>query len=36
MGSRFTREMMLKIAIMEDVILDLGDACEQFALDCYE
>jgi hypothetical protein len=28
--------MMLKIAIMEDVILDLGDACEQFALDCYE
>lgn len=40
MGSKFAREMMLKIAIMEDVIqvkvLDLGDAYEQFVLDCYE
>ncbi len=40
MGSKFAREMLLKIAIMEDVIqvkvLDLGDAYEQFVLDCYE
>lgn len=40
MGSKFAREMMLKIAIMEDVIqvkvLNLGDAYEQFVLDCYE
>lgn len=40
MGSKYAREMMLRIAIMEDVIqvraYDLGDNYEQFVLDCYE
>ena len=40
MGNKYAREMMLKIAIMEDVlqvkILDLGKDYEQFVLDCYE
>ena len=40
MGNKYAREMMLKIAIMEDVlqvkILDLGKEYEQFVLDCYE
>ena len=40
MGNKYVREMMLKIAIMEDVlqvkILDLGRDYEQFVLDCYE
>lgn len=40
MGNKYAREMMLKIAIMEDVlqvkILDLGREYEQFVLDCYE
>ncbi len=40
MGSKYAREMMLKIAIMEDVIqvkiLDLGEKYEQFVLDCYK
>ena len=40
MGSKYAREMMLKIAIMEDVlqvkILDLGDKYEQFVLECYK
>lgn len=40
MGSKYSREMMLKIAIMEDVIqvkiLDLGEKYEQFVLDCYK
>lgn len=39
MGNKYAREMMLKIAIMKDVIqvrlLDLGDEYEQFVLDCY-
>lgn len=40
MGNKYAREMMLKIAIMEDVIqvkvLDLGEKYEQFVLDCYK
>lgn len=40
MGNKYAREMMLKIAIMEDVIqvkvLDLGKKYEQFVLDCYK
>lgn len=40
MENKYAREMMLKIAIMEDVlqvkILDLGKDYEQFVLDCYE
>ena len=40
MGNKYAREMMLKIAIMEDVlqvkILDLGQDYEQFVLDCYQ
>lgn len=40
MGSKYAREMMLKIAIMEDVIqvkiLNLGEKYEQFVLDCYK
>ena len=40
MGNKYSREMMLKIAIMEDVIqvkiLDLGEKYEQFVLDCYK
>lgn len=40
MGSKYAREMMLKIAIMEDVlqvrILDLDEEYEQFVLDCYK
>ena len=40
MGNKYAREMMLKIALMEDVlqvkILDLGKDYEQFVLDCYE
>lgn len=40
MGNKYAREMMLKIAIMKDVIqvkvLDLGEKYEQFVLDCYK
>ncbi len=40
MGNKYAREMMVKIAIMEDVvqvkILDLGDKYDQFVLDCYK
>ncbi len=40
MGSKYFREMMLKIAIMEDVIqvriYDLKDKCADFVLDCYK
>lgn len=40
MVNSYAREMMLKIAIMKDVIqvkvLDLGEKYEQFVLDCYK
>lgn len=40
MGNKYAREIMLKIAIMEEVVqvkvLDLGDSYQQFVLDCYE
>lgn len=40
MGNKYAREIMLRIAIMEQVIqvkvLNLGDLYEQFVLDCYE
>lgn len=40
MGNKYAKEMMLKIAIMEDVIqvkvLDLGEKYEQFVLECYK
>ena len=40
MGSKYAREMMLKIAIMEDVIqvivYDLKDKYDDFVLDCYK
>ena len=39
MGQEYAREMMLKIAIMDDVIqvriMDLQDMYEQFVYDCY-
>ena len=40
MGSKFAREMMLKIALMEDVIqvnvYDLKSQYDKFVLECYE
>lgn len=40
MGNKYARDIMLKIAIMEDVVqvkvLDLKNSYEQFVLDCYE
>lgn len=40
MGSKFSKEMMLKIALMKDVIqvnvYDLKDQYAQFVLECYE
>lgn len=40
MGSKYAKEMMLKIAIMEDVIqvrvLNLKDKYDEFVLDCYQ
>ena len=40
MGNKYAREMMLKIAIMQDVIqvrvYDLKDKYDSFVLDCYK
>ncbi len=40
MGNKYAREIMLRIAIMEDVVevkvLDLGEKYDQFVLDCYK
>ena len=40
MGNKYAREIMLKIAIMEEVIqvkvFELGELYEQFVLNCYE
>lgn len=40
MGNKYAREIMLRIAIMEEVvqvkILDLENSYKQFVLDCYE